>query len=411
MDRDAIQIQVVHGRADDALTEIRLGVYRASLAVQGYLLAIASESPGPVRQRITAIRRTIEHQLQDLESVLGPERSASMLPLHAGLGAFWESLSLLLAPADGYQPRPQLLTQKALQREALLKIMEEIDNLNTANFDSRRWELNRRRQEFSLFLGQATIVVLALGLLIAVGSMVRISHLERRSGEQRERAERAEFDLRRLSQELIAAQEQERKAISRELHDEIGQMLTGLRLELATLDDLHHNGGPSFRECLKSVKKLAEQTLRTVRDMAQLLRPSILDDLGIGPALRSQVREFSRRCGVPVALQIDGDLSCLPEKHRTCLYRVVQEALTNCARHAQARQIKIAVLLEDDLVSAAVEDDGRGFQTDTSRRRGLGLIGIQERARELNGTVEVASEQNRGTRVRVRLPLSAKVET
>jgi signal transduction histidine kinase len=409
IDRDTTEIQVVYGRADDALAEIRSGVYQASVLVQGYLLT-ADSLDGPPFQEIEALRRTIEQHLRELESVHDRARLGSVLPLRSGVGAFWESLKLLLAPGIASQPTSELLKQKALQRERLLKIMEEIDKLNTAKFDTQKTELNRRRREFSRFLVEATLVVLAFGLLIARGSMVRISRLELRSAQQKERAERAEIDLRRLSQELIASQEQERKTISRELHDEIGQMLTGLRMELGTLDHLHANHDPSFDGSLQSVKNLTEQTLRTVRDMAQLLRPSTLDDLGIGPALRSQAREFSRRSGVPIALQIDGDLNCLPEKHSTCLYRIVQEALTNCARHAQARQIRVVVRIEPDLVSVAVEDDGRGFQGDGLRSQGLGLIGIQERARELNGIVDVASEQNRGTRVQVRLPLRAKVE-
>ena len=139
------------------------------------------------------------------------------------------------------------------------------------------------------------------------------------------------------------------------------------------------------------------------------LRPTMLDELGLGPALRWQGREFSRRSGVPVTVQIDGDLDGLPETHRTCIYRVVQETLTNCARHAQAKSIRISIYGRHDWVKLSIQDDGAGFDPGEAAARGLGLIGIQERVRELEGTVTIISQPEKGTIVEVEVPVGRGV--
>jgi signal transduction histidine kinase len=135
----------------------------------------------------------------------------------------------------------------------------------------------------------------------------------------------------------------------------------------------------------------------------------MLDELGLGPALRWQGREFSRRSGVPVVVQIDGDLEGLPEAHRTAVYRIVQETLTNCARHAHAKNIRISAYGRPDWVSLSIQDDGIGFDPEGATTRGLGLIGIQERVRELEGQVTITSQHEKGTMVEVKVPVTRGV--
>src|SRR6185437_563724 len=197
--------------------------------------------------------------------------------------------------------------------------------------------------------------------------------------------------------------EDERKTISRELHDEVGQILTGLRMELGSL--WRGEADAAFRERLDSVKGLAEETLRSVRNLALLLRPSMLDDLGLGAALRWQAKEFSARSGIPVSIDIEGEVNSLPEAFRICLYRAIQEALTNCLRHAEANRVTIAIVQEKDLVSASIQDNGRGFETSSLRTRGLGLVGMEERVRALQGELTVSSRPGFGTLIRIELPL------
>jgi signal transduction histidine kinase len=225
--------------------------------------------------------------------------------------------------------------------------------------------------------------------------------LDKVSEAERKRAEKAEQELRRLSNQLVRVQEEERKTISRELHDEVGQLLTGLRMELGTLS--HYEPDDEFRKRLESVKGLAEEALRSVRNLALLVRPSMLDDLGLEPALQWQAKEFSRRCGVPVSVNIEGKLDNLPEALRLCLYRAIQEAMTNCGKHADASRVTVIVKQDDARVIASVQDDGRGFDA-LLQTPGLGLMGMTERVRALQGRMSVASEPGRGTLISLELP-------
>jgi signal transduction histidine kinase len=250
--------------------------------------------------------------------------------------------------------------------------------------------------------------VVLLGIVVSFASLVRLSKLESRAEEHRMQTEHAEQELRRLSQQLVRAQEDERRNISRELHDEVGQTLTALRVELGNLEKVRFGADRDFREHMDDSKNLVAQSLQSVRNLAAGLRPSILDDLGLGPALEWQAREFSRRTGIPVEVQRDGLPAELPEGHRTCLYRVVQEALTNCARHAEAHEIRIALHTDTHHLSLTVEDDGRGLGGESAHSNstgGLGLMGIEERIRELGGTLAIRSELGKGTLLNASIPL------
>jgi len=135
------------------------------------------------------------------------------------------------------------------------------------------------------------------------------------------------------------------------------------------------------------------------------LRPSMLDDLGLSPALRWQAKEFTLRNDVPVELSITGDADSVSDDVRTCIYRIVQEALTNASRHANAKQIKVTIERHCRDVQAVIEDDGSGFDRRKARRRGLGLLGMEERVREIGGTLDIKSQPGRGTRISILLPV------
>jgi signal transduction histidine kinase len=206
--------------------------------------------------------------------------------------------------------------------------------------------------------------------------------------------------MRELSQQLVNTQEEERKNLSRELHDHIAQVLTGLRMELGRIERASAAAGPAVAEC----KALVDDMFRTVRNLALGLRPSMLDDFGLQAALEWQARDFMSRYAITVGLKMDGDFDTLPDKHRTCVYRIVQEAMTNCVRHAQAKNIHIWVTAEGSQLRVSVSDDGIGLDP-AQRRKGLGLRGIDERVQELHGTMRIAREPGRGTGLIVHLPL------
>jgi signal transduction histidine kinase len=183
--------------------------------------------------------------------------------------------------------------------------------------------------------------------------------------------------------------------------------MTALGIELGNLEDVRGADPETFRERLEEAKKLNADAMRAIRDLAMGLRPSMLDDLGLEAALQWQGREFSRHTGVPATVHVAGGLDDLPDSQRTCIYRVVQEALTNCARHARATKVLVSVKAEGDEISVLVKDDGIGFSSKSSVRGGLGLLGIQERVQALDGQVKIVSEPMKGTTIRVQLPSGA----
>jgi two-component system sensor histidine kinase UhpB len=210
------------------------------------------------------------------------------------------------------------------------------------------------------------------------------------------------------STQIINAQEQERKRIARELHDETSQMLTSLLISLAVLEKSVTSA--EARERIADTRNLAHQTLRAIRNLSIDLRPSALDDLGLLPALRWYIKEYQQKCSIEVDFSATGFKGRLPAEMETVLYRIVQEALTNTARHANATRVRIALREEEGAVYATISDNGRGFDVEALMRtpgqeRGLGLAGMQERAVLLDGTLEIKSRPGEGTTIEVRLPL------
>jgi signal transduction histidine kinase len=252
------------------------------------------------------------------------------------------------------------------------------------------------------------IMMIAVAVAVAAGRIWRISRLETRAERERLRTEQAEEEMRQLSRKLVNAQEEERRGISRELHDEVGQMLTALRVQLGKLGKSRQGSDEEYAANLEDARELIAQTLNSVRTIASGLRPSVLDDLGVGAALQWQAREFSRRTGVPVEVVIEGLPANLPDRHRTCIYRVVQEALTNCARHAAAKSIRIALHTEADRLALTIHDDGRGI-AEHSGSAGLGLIGIDERVRELGGQLTIQSQPGKGTLLKISIPVASEI--
>jgi len=201
----------------------------------------------------------------------------------------------------------------------------------------------------------------------------------------------------------VQAQEMERRALSRELHDEVGQSLSAVLVELRNLSSgLAARSEEQSRAQIETIMGLVENTVGVVRNMALLLRPSMLDDLGLIPALRWQAREVSKRTSMDVSVVTELKSDDLPDEYKTCIYRVVQEALHNCSRHSQATMARIRVREEPGRLSLTVQDDGQGF--DVEQSKGLGLLGIEERVTRLGGKLEVHSEPGGGTILAVDLP-------
>jgi signal transduction histidine kinase len=250
---------------------------------------------------------------------------------------------------------------------------------------------------------------LIVGAFVALVTVYRVSVLERQHETQREKIQEAEADQRRLARKLVQAQETERKALSRELHDEVGQTLTALGMELGNIEILRTAEISAFRARMDEAKRLNAEAMRSVRGLAMGLRPSMLDDLGLEPALQWQGREFSRHTGVPATVRVAGDFDDLDDQVRTCIYRVVQEALTNCARHAEASQVEVMVSRQSRNVRVTIKDNGTGFDVRTKTRTGMGLIGMKERVESLGGDLAISSSNGNGTAVVLSIPVMTGV--
>jgi two-component system sensor histidine kinase UhpB len=208
--------------------------------------------------------------------------------------------------------------------------------------------------------------------------------------------------------QILHAQEQERKRIARELHDETSQVLTSLLISLALLEETVKT--EEARKRVADIRTLAHQTLRAVRNLSIDLRPSALDDLGLLPALRWYIKEYQQKCEIEVEFAASGFRERLPPEMETAIYRIIQESLTNTAKHAHARHVWIALDENGSRVHARMRDDGQGFDAQAVLRtpwqdRGLGLSGMMERASLLDGTVEIVSRAGAGTTIDMTIPL------
>lgn len=222
----------------------------------------------------------------------------------------------------------------------------------------------------------------------------------------------AEEDLQKLSAQLIDAQEAERKRISQELHDEMGQALTAMRINLTAMEkELPLDLAVKIRDRLTETSWLLDQVLEQVRELSLDLRPSMLDDLGLGPTLRWYLNRFARRLDVEVEVETVGLEERLPAELETLLYRVVQEALTNVAKHANAHWVRLRIERGESIVTAALEDDGIGFDVLKSAggdasHDGMGLLGMRERVALWGGRFHIESSAARGTRLTIEIPLA-----
>jgi signal transduction histidine kinase len=343
----------------------------------------------------------------DLEKLRGlrPQQESKVLDrLETALRDYWDAAAAEFQESPLKNKTASVRDQFASQSKKIFAVTEELGKLNEENFEARRRELSHAVENLQNDIWETMLTALCLGAIIAGASVFRISSLEKESAEYQSATKQAEQRLRQLSQQLVSSQEQERKALSRELHDEIGQLLTALRMELGNVERSHAAAGGEADTHLDQAKKLAETTLKTTRDIAMGLRPAMLDLLGLGPALEWQTREYSRRYKTPIQLDVAGDLRDLPDPHRTYLYRIVQEGLTNCARHAHAKNIRVSLKDANGQLAVTVEDDGVGFDQHGGVSYGLGLLGITERVRELCGNIAIKSEPGKGTRLEVMLP-------
>jgi len=233
---------------------------------------------------------------------------------------------------------------------------------------------------------------------------------ERHSGRLLEQSRQLQEQLRLLSRRVLSAQEEERKRISRELHDVIAQMLTGINVRLTTLkmDSMVNTKGLSNK--ISRTQRLVEKSVDIVHRFARELRPAVLDDLGLIPALHSFMKKFTKDTGIRVGLTVFAGVEKLSSTKRTVLYRVAHEALTNVARYAQASRVEVSIVRRASAVCMQIKDNGKGFELKpdlfVGRRKRLGLLGIRERVEMIGGRFTLRSAPGKGTTIHAQIPFN-----
>jgi signal transduction histidine kinase len=218
-----------------------------------------------------------------------------------------------------------------------------------------------------------------------------------------EKSDRLQEQLRQLSRQILSAQEDERKKISRELHDVIAQTLTSINVRLSALKKEAATNTRGLDRNIARTQRLVEKSVNIVHEFARELRPAVLDDLGLIPALHSFVKLFSRRTHIRVHLKVFAGVEQLDIVRRTVLFRVAQEALTNVSRHAHASRVEVSIQKMPDGIRMKIKDDGKSFQVEhllrSRGRKHLGLLGMRERLEMVGGHFEIESAPGKGTTI------------
>ena len=399
-----------HLQRDRALNRVQTGIYQSAIIMRDFLLA-PDETSGQIEiERFAATRDQTDLALAECAKLIEPVENDALRELETELHVYWKLLTFIseIPPENRLLRGSEYLSKQVRQHRAeLIQMVNQVDAISArqmAASDARMNEtFGRLRQRLMIIVALAV----GVGLLLAGFTVWRTLRLERELEEHYQEVLNTQRELKELSARLVSAQEEERRSISRELHDEVGQSLSALLMEAGNAAAAANVPADAahVRQHVDSIKKLAEASVNIIRNMTLLLRPSMLDDFGLVPALEWQAREVSKRTGIRVQVTAADSAGELPDDLKTCIYRVVQEALHNCARHAQARSVRVVVRQEGSRINLSVEDDGRGF--DARRVRGLGLVGMEERVRHLGGEFHIVSTPGTGTKVDVELPLAS----
>ncbi len=403
-------------RGERVLSTIRTSVLLGSIYLRDALV-----DTGPIireyyRDELHQIRQDIEQRLpayaQDVHSPI--ERQQWAL-LQTELSDYWSSMDVVFGPD---MPRTSVAAAAFLRdrivplRDTILRILDRLAALRSVA--ERRHDLETAivHEEVRQWLVNMGALSLFIGLIVAMVAFQHVGRLEREIDRQRAIDVQNRRDLERLSARLVSAQEEERRSIARELHDEIGQALTAMKMELGVAQRDVEIGSRAAAS-LAEARGIAESALQSVRDLSQLLHPSMLDDLGLPDTVDTYLRGFSKRTGIRAQLVHERMDERLAPEMEVGIYRIVQEALTNVLKHADATACTVRLVRRDQALQLTIEDDGRGIGRGPGGsgqvRRGLGVIGMRERAAALGGAFAIGDREEGGTRVMVRLPLQPAI--
>ncbi len=393
------------------LTTVRVRVLRASVLVRDALFDTAPDMTGTYLRQIESARDDVAGALEAYVPVSAvPEERQAFRQLEADVQGFWRTIIPVL---DWDERRRSdeawkvLREQVAPKREAIARILRRLQGLNRTAFEREQNETRVAYAALRTRIWLTSGAALVASLVVALVVTRYASGLERQIRAQLVKDAENTRNLQRLSARLVNAQEDERRTIARELHDEVGQALTAVKVELSVAGrkvGLTASEGEAFLEA----RRLADLALQQVRDLSQLLHPAMLDDLGLPDTIAWYLGAFSARAGIRAEFAHEGMDERLAGEIETCLYRIVQEAVTNVARHADASWCRVSLQRLPAVVRVTIEDDGRGFdpgkEPAAGTRRGLGLLGIEERVSGFNGSMNIETSPGAGTRLTIELP-------
>jgi len=390
----------------ESLEQIRSQIYLSGTYIRDYLLSPDPGGAAVQRERLAQIETQTKAMLDTYARQLDTAEGETFGALQTEIDDYWKVLQTTFqwTPEERERLRYAFFYEQLVpRRTTMMQIADAIAAINERGLNRAENRLGRSAENLRASLLVTFGIACIGGLALALATIALTLRLERELERRFEDSVQTRADLQQLSAKLVRAQEDERRSLARELHDEIGQSLSGILMEAGNAETARDP--LDLRERLRAIGAIAERTLNQVRDLALLLRPSMLDDFGLLPALNWQAREVSKRTGLNIAVDADAACDDLPDEHRTCIYRAVQEAMNNAARHAQARSVRVIVRREAGKVRFSVQDDGQGF--DTRYTRGLGLLGMEERVRRLGGALTVESQPGRGATISAELPVAA----
>ena len=371
---------------DRAFEGLRSNIYLSGTLVRDSLLdggaARSEEQTARFRVLQAAIRKGMAEYSRLLNDPQDPESAA----FRASLETFLHRTANLFEISGSKRARELAQGEVSPARARLMEQAERMRKLGDRQTERSGNAVLANLSDFRLRLGILSLSAVGVGMLLAGFTLRRILHLERES--------------QRLSKDLMTSGEEERRRISRELHDEVGQSLYATMLGLGNLRS--SLGTEEALEQIAQLETMASRTVSVVRNISLLLRPAMLDDLGLVPAVKWLARETKRMHGVPVEVSAEGFPEEVPEEQVTCIYRVVQEALHNAVKHAEAAEIRVS-LVADSRLRGRVEDSGKGFESHAEL--GMGILGMRERLERLGGTLGVESKPGLGTAVVFELPI------
>jgi signal transduction histidine kinase len=415
LERRSTAINARYMRAQDLLAATRGHVLMGSVYVRDALLDPEPATAAEYRRQLEESYRAADRALQEYVPVLDvPEERERIARLRHDIEEFRRTLlDVLNTDSRLWRTEAHTLLRRRImpKRDGVMRVSEEVQALNRSAFVQQQadisalYALTQRRLWWTIGAALIASIGIALVATLYAGRLERRLHLQRLKDIENTR------DLQRLSSQLLTAQEEERRSIARELHDEIGQVLTAIKVELSLAQQaIEAAGGPAG--ILQDARTITDGALNAARDLSHLLHPALLDDLGLPAAIEWYLKGFAKRHGVRAELQHERMDARLSPHVEAAVYRIVQEALTNIARHAHATRCRVHLQRLAGSVLVTIEDNGVGFDQrrlkESSDSHGLGLVGIRERASELSGTLRIDSAPGEGTRLTVELPIDKR---